>query len=78
MSGYSEKSYENSVTLLNETRDYQNKSLENERKQAEILSENTQRISEMRNAFDEFLHQMAEVFSEQLINALNKSIKESA
>ena len=76
MSNFSQKSYENSVTLLDETRDYQKSSLENDREQVQKLAENTERITQMRNAFDEFLHQMAEVFSEQLINAFNKSIKD--
>ena len=37
MSEFAQKSYENSLTLLDETRDYQSASLENERKQIASL-----------------------------------------
>ena len=76
MTAHSQKTYENSSAMLNETRNYQAASLANDREQMQILSENTKRIIEMRNAFDEFLNKMATVFSEQLINALNSSIKD--
>ena len=59
-----------------QTRAYQKASLDNDREQARILAENTQRITEMRNAFDEFLDKMTSVFSEKLIDALNSSIQD--
>ena len=67
-------SQKNSEDLLNETKNYQRQSLENDKEQAQILSDNTQRITEMKESFDKFLKDMAENYSNELIHALNISM----
>ena len=76
MLNYSEQTYNNSVIALNESRDYQKDSLEISRKQQEILSDNTDRITEMKVAFNKFLDDMAKKNNEEFIKALNESMKD--
>ena len=76
MLNYSKQTYENSITALNEARSYQSDSLEISRKQQEILSANTDRISEMKDAFNKFLDDMARKNNEEFIKALNESMKD--
>lgn len=76
MLNYSEQTYNNSVTALNEARDYQKDSLEISRKQQEILTQNTDRITEMKEAFNKFLDDMARKNNEEFIKALNESMKD--
>lgn len=65
----------NSAELLTETKTYQQQSLANDENQAQILTDNTNKIAEMKNSFDKFLKDMAENYSNELINALNKSME---
>lgn len=76
MADYSEKAYDNSVKTLDEARAYQEKSLSDAQKQLEILSSNTDRITEMKDAFNKFLDDMAKKNNEEFIKALNRSMKE--
>ena len=61
--------------LLSDTRAYQQNSLMNDDKAAEILRQNTATIDGMRQSFDKFLQDMAENYSNELINALNMSME---
>ena len=70
-----ETAQKNSAELLTETKTYQQQSLANDEKQAQILTDNTNKIAEMKNSFDKFLKDMAENYSNELINALNKSME---
>lgn len=76
MLDYSKQTYNNSVTALNEARDYQKDSLEISRNQQQILSDNTDRIAEMKDAFNKFLDDMAKKNNEEFIKALNESMKD--
>ena len=69
------QSKQNSDELLSETKTYQQQSLENDKQQAEILTDNTQKIEDMKKAFDEFLKNMSENYSQELIRALNQSME---
>ena len=75
MQAVTEQAQENSAELLRETKTYQQQSLDNDEKQAEILRENTARITDMRDSFDKFMKEMVETWSEKLVKALNESIK---
>lgn len=75
MQAVTEQAQENSAELLRETKTYQQQSLDNDEKQAEILRENTARITDMRDSFDKFMKEMVETWSEKLLKALNESIK---
>lgn len=66
----------NSEQLLSETQNYQRQSLANDEHLAEVLQENTDRITEMKNSFDDFLKNMAENYSTELIRALNESMSQ--
>lgn len=70
-----ETAQKNSAELLTETKTYQQQSLANDENQAQILTDNTNKIAEMKNSFDKFLKDMAENYSNELINALNKSME---
>ncbi|MBQ7629061.1 MAG: hypothetical protein IJS81_02440 [Selenomonadaceae bacterium] len=70
-----ETAQKNSAELLTETKTYQQQSLANDEKQAQILTDNTNKIADMKNSFDKFLKDMAENYSNELINALNKSME---
>lgn len=76
MGDYSRKTYENSVTTLEETRTYQQDSLKMSQEQLKILSANTDRITEMKDAFERFLDDMARKNNEEFIKALNESMKD--
>ena len=65
----------NSAELLSESKNYQQKSLSNDDIQMQILKDNTDKIADMRISFDKFLNDMAENYSNELINALNKSME---
>ena len=62
-------------SLLADTRTYQRESLANDGNMAQILTQNTATIDGMRTSFDKFLQDMAENYSNELINALNKSME---
>ena len=76
MNDYSKKTYENSVTTLEEARTYQQDSLKMSQEQLKILSDNTNRITEMKDAFERFLDDMARKNNEEFIKALNESMKD--
>lgn len=71
-----EQAKQNSENLLTETKIYQRHSLDNDARQAEILSENTEKISAMKKSFDDFLDNMAKNYSQALIDALRQSIEQ--
>ena len=63
MSEFAQKSYENSLTLLDETRDYQSASLENERKQiaslyafGDTVKDTLKKVYDTLEAFDSDFH----------------------
>ncbi len=76
MAQFMEKSYENSGQMMTEARTYQAASLENEKHEIQILGENTERICEMKTAFNQFLEDMAEQNNKKFIEALNESMKD--
>ena len=61
-----EQAKQNSENLLTETKIYQRHSLDNDARQAEILSENTEKISAMKKSFDDFLDNMAKNYSKKI------------
>ncbi len=65
-----------SSSLLDDTRDYQQKSLANDNSLAGILTQNTNTIDGMRTAFDDFLKNMADNYNRELINALKQSMEQ--
>ena len=67
-------SKKNSEELLIETKQYQEQSLKNDDSLAQILSANTSKIIEMKQAFDNFLNNMAENYSKHLLEALTQSM----
>ncbi len=69
-----ETAQKNSAELLTETKTYQQQSLANDNEQAQILTDNINKIAEMKNSFDQFLKDMAENYSNELIRALNLSM----
>lgn len=71
-----EQAKQNSENLLTETKIYQRHSLDNDARQAEILSENTEKISAMKKSFDDFLDNMTKNYSQALIDALRQSIEQ--
>ena len=60
--------------LLISTRDYQDKSLKNDESFATVMTNNTNSIIQMKESFDDFLKNMAENYSSELIHALNMSM----
>ena len=70
-----ETAQKNSQELLAESKAYQQQSLANDKEQAKILTENTEKIAAMKEAFDKFLQNMAENYSKELINALALSME---
>lgn len=71
----SAKTAEFAEATLKDTRAFQQESLANDDKLAAILTQNTATIDGMRESFDKFLKDMAENYSNELINALNMSME---
>lgn len=67
---------QNSAALLEATKAYQQQALANDDTQLKILSDNTAQIVAMKNAFDQFLQDMAKSFGDNFIAALTLAIKD--
>ena len=76
MAEHLKSSDSNSVKILQATVDYQQASLQNEREQLQILNANTDSISDMKVAFNQFLDDMARKNNEEFIKALNQSMQQ--
>ncbi len=76
MAEFMEKSYTNSDRMMTDAQNFQAASLENEQQQIRIMGENTDRIYEMKTAFNKFLEDMAEQNNKKFIEALNESMKD--
>ncbi|MBR3621901.1 MAG: hypothetical protein IKN43_00935, partial [Selenomonadaceae bacterium] len=71
----SAKSADFAEAMAKDAREFQRKSLANDNKLADIFTQNTATIDGMRQSFDKFLKDMAENYSNELINALNMSME---
>lgn len=69
------ESYSNSSQLLENANTFQKLSLENQKEQLSVLVGNTQQIVEMKQAFNQFLDDMAKKNNEEFIKALNESMQ---
>ena len=70
-----QRSEKSAAELLEKTKQYQAESLQHDTNLAHIMTENTATIDGMRASFDQFLKDMAENYSNELINALNQSME---
>lgn len=70
-----QRSEKSAAELLEKTKQYQAESLQHDTNLAHIMTENTATIDGMRTSFDQFLKDMAENYSNELINALNQSME---
>lgn len=70
-----QRSEKSAAELLEKTKQYQAESLQHDTNLAHIMTENTAAIDGMRASFDQFLKDMAENYSNELINALNQSME---
>ncbi|SHF10164.1 hypothetical protein [Schwartzia succinivorans] len=76
MAETTKESYENSLSLINITNAFHEKSIASQQASLEQLEGNTAQIAGMKESFDKFLDDMAKRNNEAFIEALNKSIQE--